>query len=161
MQQHNRLGCLRPKLTLAKPQPTELDKGARARARRAWAILCPVPSARRELRNVAVIAHVDHGKTSLVNSMLAQAGLVHVKFGEGGFTLDSMTGNPLEREKGVTILTVTTQSPLRALAGGCPRLPNAARVRLSEVVRSEQGDWASKRYSLGSKIHDNVNKLAE
>src|SRR5215472_1795230 len=64
-----------------------------------------VPSARPSLRNVAVIAHVDHGKTSLVNSMLAQAGLVHVKFGEGGFTLDSMTGNPLEREKGVTILS--------------------------------------------------------
>jgi GTP-binding protein len=64
-----------------------------------------VPSARPNVRNVAVIAHVDHGKTSLVNSMLAQAGLVHVKFGEGGFTLDSMTGNPLEREKGVTILS--------------------------------------------------------
>src|SRR6202023_1134980 len=48
-----------------------------------------VPSARSDIRNVAVIAHVDHGKTSLVNSMLAQAGLVHVKFGEGGFTLDS------------------------------------------------------------------------
>jgi GTP-binding protein len=64
-----------------------------------------VPTARPNVRNVAVIAHVDHGKTSLVNSMLAQAGLVHVKFGEGGFTLDSMTGNPLEREKGVTILS--------------------------------------------------------
>ena len=63
-----------------------------------------VPS-RPDIRNVAVIAHVDHGKTSLVNSMLAEAGLVHVKFGESGFTLDSMTGNPLEREKGVTILS--------------------------------------------------------
>ncbi|MBV9581855.1 MAG: GTP-binding protein, partial [Chloroflexi bacterium] len=60
---------------------------------------------RPDIRNVAVIAHVDHGKTSLVNSMLAEAGLVHVKFGESGFTLDSMTGNPLEREKGVTILS--------------------------------------------------------
>src|SRR5690349_24140124 len=37
--------------------------------------------------------------------MLGEAGLVHVKFGESGFTLDSMTGNPLEREKGVTILS--------------------------------------------------------
>ncbi len=59
-------------------------------------------SARPDIRNVAVIAHVDHGKTSLVNSMLNEAGLVHLKFGEAGFTLDSMTGNPLEREKGVT-----------------------------------------------------------
>jgi GTP-binding protein len=64
-----------------------------------------VPSTRPDIRNVAVIAHVDHGKTSLVNSMLAETGLVHVKFGESGFTLDSMTGNPLEREKGVTILS--------------------------------------------------------
>jgi GTP-binding protein len=64
-----------------------------------------VLSARPDIRNVAVIAHVDHGKTSLVNSMLGEAGLVHVKFGESGFTLDSMTGNPLEREKGVTILS--------------------------------------------------------
>ncbi|MBV9326317.1 MAG: translational GTPase TypA [Chloroflexi bacterium] len=64
-----------------------------------------MPSPRHDIRNVAVIAHVDHGKTSLVNSMLAEVGLVHVKFGESGFTLDSMTGNPLEREKGVTILS--------------------------------------------------------
>jgi GTP-binding protein len=71
---------------------------------RVYAITLPVPS-RPDIRNVAVIAHVDHGKTSLVNSMLAEAGLVHVKFGESGFTLDSMTGNPLEREKGVTILS--------------------------------------------------------
>jgi GTP-binding protein len=72
-----------------------------------------VSSARPDLRNVAVIAHVDHGKTSLVNSMLSQAGLVHVKFGEGGFTLDSMTGNPLEREKGVTILSKIIGIPYR------------------------------------------------
>ncbi|MCA1646407.1 MAG: translational GTPase TypA [Chloroflexi bacterium] len=72
-----------------------------------------MPSARADIRNVAVIAHVDHGKTSLVNSMLAQAGLVHVKFGEGGFTLDSMTGNPLEREKGVTILSKIIGIPYR------------------------------------------------
>jgi GTP-binding protein len=71
-----------------------------------------VPIARADLRNVAVIAHVDHGKTSLVNSMLAQAGLVHVRFGEGGFTLDSMTGNPLEREKGVTILSKIIGMPM-------------------------------------------------
>ena len=72
-----------------------------------------MPSTRTDIRNVAVIAHVDHGKTSLVNSMLSQAGLVHLKFGEGGFTLDSMTGNPLEREKGVTILAKIIGVPYR------------------------------------------------
>src|SRR5438309_7269370 len=45
--------------------------------------------------------------------MLSQAGLVHLKFGEGGFTLDSMTGNPLEREKGVTILSKIIGIPYR------------------------------------------------
>src|SRR2546423_12868482 len=45
--------------------------------------------------------------------MLSQAGLVHLKFGEGGFTLDSMTGNPLEREKGVTILAKIIGVPYR------------------------------------------------
>ena len=69
-------------------------------------------TSRPDIRNVAVIAHVDHGKTSLVNSMLAEAGLVHVKFGESGFTLDSMTGNPLEREKGVTILSKIIGMPM-------------------------------------------------
>ena len=67
------------------------------------------PSVRSDIRNVAVIAHVDHGKTSLVDQMLRQAGLARTRLGEPEFTLDSMTGNPLEREKGITILMVTTQ----------------------------------------------------
>ncbi len=52
-------------------------------------------------RNVAIIAHVDHGKTTLVDAMLQQSGVV--KFTEGGqdCILDS---NPLERERGITIL---------------------------------------------------------
>src|SRR5499433_1049856 len=73
-----------------------------------------VPSARPGLRNVAVIAHVDHGKTSLVDQMLRQAGLARTRLGEPDFTLDSMTGNPLEREKGITILAKLTGIPYRA-----------------------------------------------
>jgi GTP-binding protein len=67
---------------------------------------------RSDLRNVAVIAHVDHGKTSLVDQMLRQAGLARTRLGEGEFTLDSMTGNPLEREKGITILSKITGVPI-------------------------------------------------
>jgi len=70
-------------------------------------------SARSDLRNVAVIAHVDHGKTSLVDQMLRQAGLARTRLGEPEFTLDSMTGNPLEREKGITILAKLTGIPYR------------------------------------------------
>jgi GTP-binding protein len=62
---------------------------------------------------VAVIAHVDHGKTSLVDQMLRQAGLARTRLGEPEFTLDSMTGNPLEREKGITILSKITGIPYR------------------------------------------------
>jgi GTP-binding protein len=72
-----------------------------------------VPTTRRDLRNVAVIAHVDHGKTSLVDQMLRQAGLARTRQGEPEFTLDSMTGNPLEREKGITILSKLTGVPYR------------------------------------------------
>ena len=60
---------------------------------------------------MAVIAHVDHGKTSLVDQMLRQAGLARTRLGEPEFTLDSMTGNPLEREKGITILSKLTGIP--------------------------------------------------
>ena len=60
---------------------------------------------------MAVIAHVDHGKTSLVDQMLRQAGLARTRLGEPEFTLDSMTGNPLEREKGITILSKLTGVP--------------------------------------------------
>ncbi len=55
------------------------------------------------IRNVAIIAHVDHGKTTLVVQMLRQAG-VRVK-AEG---IGSMDSNPLERERGITILSKNT-----------------------------------------------------
>jgi GTP-binding protein len=57
------------------------------------------------LRNVAIIAHVDHGKTTLVDAMLQQAGA----FREGAETVDRIMDNTdLEREKGITILAKNT-----------------------------------------------------
>ncbi len=53
------------------------------------------------LRNIAIIAHVDHGKTTLVDAMLAQSGVIQLAEGEHPCLLDS---NPLERERGITIL---------------------------------------------------------
>ena len=67
----------------------------------------PVKS-RDELRNVAIIAHVDHGKTTLVDAMLWQSGAfaAHKKQEEGqDRMMDSMD---LEREKGITILAKNT-----------------------------------------------------
>lgn len=57
---------------------------------------------RKNIRNVAIIAHVDHGKTTLVDQLLRQSG--QFRHGElhGECILDS---NPLERERGITILS--------------------------------------------------------
>lgn len=60
---------------------------------------------REDLRNIAIIAHVDHGKTTLVDEMLKQGGV----FRENQITEDRvMDNNALERERGITILAKNT-----------------------------------------------------
>jgi GTP-binding protein len=60
---------------------------------------------RSDLRNVAIVAHVDHGKTTLVDAMLWQSGAFRVGQAVQKRVLDSMD---LEREKGITILAKNT-----------------------------------------------------
>jgi hypothetical protein len=66
---------------------------------------------RRPLRNIAIIAHVDHGKTTLVDKLLQQAGT----FAKHQHLVERvMDSNDIERERGITILAKNT-------GGGLPR----------------------------------------
>ncbi|MDP9849527.1 translational GTPase TypA [Streptosporangium lutulentum] len=62
-------------------------------------------NSRDDLRNIAIIAHVDHGKTTLVDAMLWQSGAFRVNQDVDDRVMDS---NDLEREKGITILAKNT-----------------------------------------------------
>ncbi len=74
---------------------------------------------RHDIRNVAIVAHVDHGKTTIVDGMLKQAGAF------AAHQLDSvddrmMDSNDLEREKGITILAKNTAVRYHPKDGGDP-----------------------------------------
>ncbi len=60
---------------------------------------------RDDIRNIAIVAHVDHGKTSLVDAMLKQSKVFRDNQQVGQFIMDN---NALEREKGITILAKNT-----------------------------------------------------
>ncbi len=66
----------------------------------------------RALRNVCIIAHVDHGKTTLVDGMLKQSNIFRANQDVGELILDS---NALEREKGITILAKNTAITYRGV----------------------------------------------
>jgi GTP-binding protein len=66
---------------------------------------------RSDLRNVAIVAHVDHGKTTLVDAMLWQSGAFRANQDVAERVMDSMD---LEREKGITILAKNTTVRYRA-----------------------------------------------
>ncbi|MFD9603506.1 translational GTPase TypA [Streptomyces sp. NPDC056708] len=74
---------------------------------------------RHDIRNVAIVAHVDHGKTTLVDAMLRQAGAFAAHAAEH---LDErmMDSNDLEREKGITILAKNTAVKYHPKDGGDP-----------------------------------------
>ncbi|HZI94619.1 MAG TPA: translational GTPase TypA [Patescibacteria group bacterium] len=63
------------------------------------------PAKREDIRNIAIIAHVDHGKTTLVDAMLWQSGIFRSNAHVAERVMDSMS---LEREKGITIMAKNT-----------------------------------------------------
>lgn len=64
---------------------------------------------RLDIRNIAIIAHVDHGKTTLVDQMLKQSGTLNVNTQENERVMDS---GDIERERGITILAKNTSIKL-------------------------------------------------
>ena len=60
---------------------------------------------RTDIRNIAIIAHVDHGKTTLVDAMLWQSGIFRANAQVAERVMDSLS---LEREKGITIMAKNT-----------------------------------------------------
>jgi GTP-binding protein len=67
---------------------------------------------RNDLRNIAIIAHVDHGKTTLVDAMLKQGGV----FRDNEYVPTCvMDNNDLERERGITILAKNTSATYKGI----------------------------------------------
>jgi len=78
---------------------------------------CTMLIERKELRNIAIIAHVDHGKTTLVDGMLRQAKIFRENQRVAERVMDS---NDLERERGITILAKNTAITLPDPETGTP-----------------------------------------
>ena len=107
---------------------------------------------REDLRNVAIIAHVDHGKTTLVNEMLAQGGV----FRENQQVQDRvMDSGDLERERGITILAKNTSAHYKGVKINIIDTPGHAdfsgEVERDHSCRRGGGTFASDpfRYAKG------------
>ncbi len=93
---------------------------------------------RSDLRNIVIIAHVDHGKTSLVDCLLRQSGQFRESQLQGSQILDS---NDLERERGITILSKNIALPYKGVKINIIDTPGHADFggEVERVVRMADG----------------------
>jgi len=89
-----------------------------------------------KLRNIAIIAHVDHGKTTLVDQLLRQSGTLDARKDLQERVMDS---NDLERERGITILAKNTAITWAITASTSSIRPD---TRISAVKSSACSRWS-------------------
>ena len=91
---------------------------------------------RADIRNIAIVAHVDHGKTTLVDAMLWQSGAFRAGQTVADRVLDSMD---LEREKGITILAKNTAVRYGGVKLNIVDTPGPRRLRRRGRARADDG----------------------
>ena len=91
----------------------------------------------RALRNVAIIAHVDHGKTTLVDQLLRQSGTFRENQSVAERVMDS---NDIEKERGITILARTAPSNTKARTS-TSSTPRTRRLRRRSRAGAVDGRW--------------------
>src|SRR3954465_10425362 len=117
------------------------------------------------IRNIAIIAHVDHGKTTLVDAMLKQSGIFRANEAVAERVMDS---NDLERERGITILAKTTgiryhdikinivDTPGHSDFGGGVERPIKIADGVTRLVGASEGPLPQTRYVLMKALEANL-----
>jgi GTP-binding protein len=123
---------------------------------------------RSDLRNIVIIAHVDHGKTSLVDCMLRQSGQFRESQLQGECILDS---NDLERERGITILAKNIALPYKGVKINIIDTPGHADfggevervVRMADgailLIDAAEGPMPQTRFVLGKALESGLKPI--